>query len=51
MLVEAGNMVATTISNDGCMIMLLLMYTIFVLPIMWSKNVKSFVTGKIEMIL
>jgi hypothetical protein len=48
---KAGRRMTATMGNGGCMILLLLMYTIFVLPIMSDKNVKTFVTGKIEMIV
>jgi hypothetical protein len=45
---KAGRSEASTLGNDDCMILLLLMYTIFVLPMISGKNVKTFVTGKMR---
>jgi hypothetical protein len=43
-LIEAGRRAPTRTDDD--VIMFLLIVTIFVLPIMKGKNVKTFVTGK-----
>ncbi|HZK09365.1 MAG TPA: hypothetical protein VFC92_14365 [Bacteroidales bacterium] len=50
MMMEVGRSEASALGNGGGMILLLLLYTIFVLPMMKGKNVKTFVTGKIGMI-
>lgn len=39
---------AATMGNGDCMMLLLLMYTIFLRSMMNGKNVKTFVTSKIE---